>query len=389
MSINAMVLGGLAAVLFFAVTWFACLFAGERELARPAASEFFSVTQRALATATWPGFSLDIKDGGFTPKSGESSGTHRDDKHVFEPLTEFFTSRAAAIAAEKDLSAEAKKEASNSVFRMFSRFRWIFAVQILTFFALLSTFGVAICRIIALRIARDEYCSIGDAWNYAWRVRMTGFLFPIAVALPVFFLAACNAVAGLFSQIPYLGWMLGWLPLPLMIVSSILILLIALGGLLSVGLVPAAIAVERKGTYDSLGKAFNYVFARPLPLVLYLLMLQVFLGILHALLLENDLVETVLRATVSPFWSNETYEHIVLGETSRLSGFQFFCGMLHAFVLVVYRLLVWGALISYALGAATSMFLIFRKDVDGLDDSDLARDPATASPTPPPAPPSA
>ncbi len=205
--------------------------------------------------------------------------------------------------------------------------------------------------------------------------------------LPIGFLAGCNFLVGSLAQIPYFGWIFGLLPFPLVLVSGLLIVLFSIGGLLSAGLMPAAIAIERKGTYDSLGKTFNYVFARPLPLILYLIMLVWFLEFLGRTFLELRLVERVVAATMVPFWNNESFERIVAGDVDGLGGFKAICAWLYRLFLKGFSLLVVGTLVAYALGAFTSIFLIFRRDVDGLDYTDVARDPNERTPAPKAAPP--
>lgn len=265
----------------------------------------------------------------------------------------------------------------------------VFAIQIAMFVFLWSTFGVAICRVLALRIARDEYCALGTAFTFAWRVKLTGILYPLAVTLPILFLILCNHLAGIVTWIPWVGWLIGVLLLPLTIISSLLAVLIGVAGFVSLGFVPAAIATERKGTYDSLGKSFNYVFARAISLFLHLVVLYFFLEFVHTLFVEDRLVERVLADTMSPVWAEADFKEMVTGRTANLDGFQGFCAWLFGVVIGGYRLLLWGALISFTLGAFTSLFLILRKDVDGMDYIDVARDPADAPDTPAPAPPPA
>jgi hypothetical protein len=258
----------------------------------------------------------------------------------------------------------------------------VLGTQLVLFFLLWATFGVAVCRILALRIARDEYCPMGQAFAYAWRIKLTGILFPLAILAPVAFLLVCNQVAGLVTAIPVAGAFIGLLLIPLVLISSLLVVLLAVAGIASVGLVPPAIAIERKGTYDSLGKAMSYVFARPLPLILHLLVVALFVGFLHRLLVEHALVQRILAWSMTPFFVSESFGNefrtMVLGHPEALEGWRWLFAWGFQVLFVIYRLLVWGALISFTLGAFTSLFFVLRKDVDGVDYVDLARDPADA-----------
>lgn len=250
----------------------------------------------------------------------------------------------------------------------------IFLLQTLLGFALWSLFGVAMCRVLALRICRDEYCDMGGALRYSWRVRRTGILFPMAIALPALLLAGFNALAGLVFQIPWVGWLLSAVLLPLVLLSSILLVLIGLGGFLSLAMVPAAIAVERRGTYDSIGKSFNYILARPTVVLANALLVFALVWLLNELFLGQRVVEQVLQFTAVPFWENQTYKAILQGQAESLQGFEWFCASVHNLVLRVYDLLVRGLLLSFCFGGGTALFLILRRDIDGLDEAEIARE---------------
>ncbi len=252
---------------------------------------------------------------------------------------------------------------------------FIFSTQCVLALALWSLIGVAICRVLALRICRDEYCSMRDALGYAWRVRRTGILFPLAIALPMLVLAGFNALAGLVFQIPWAGWLLSALLLPLTLLASLLLVIIAIGAFFSLGLVPASIAIERRGTYDSIGKAFNYLLARPLVVIANATLVGGLLWILFDLFITRGIVGQVLQLSATPFFPNETYEAILRGQVDGLEGFQWFCAQLHHLVMVLFDVLLRGLFVSLALGASTALFLVLRRDIDGLDEAELAREP--------------
>ncbi|NRA96868.1 MAG: hypothetical protein HRU14_11745 [Planctomycetes bacterium] len=342
-SINAMALGAAAVVLFWAGSWICALVAGMPE-------------------------GMENLHADLQPTTSQIADT----------LTHSFPDRLLTVA-----EARSWPEIGPT-----GHFGVVFALQIVLFFFLWSTFGVAICRILALRIARDEYCALGSAFAFAWRVKLTGMLYPLAVMLPILFLLLCNQFAGVVTWIPGLGWVLGLLLLPLTIISSLLAVLIGIAGLVSLGFMPAAIATERKGTYDSLGKSFNYVFARAIPLILQLVILFYFLGFVHELFVEQRLVEGVVADSMLPLWEDSTSDFQRMVQGQNLDGFQGYCAFAYGAVMGLYRLLLWGALISFTFGAFTSLFLILRKDVDGVDYSDVARDPSDAPDVPEtPAPP--
>lgn len=147
------------------------------------------------------------------------------------------------------------------------------------FFGVWAFFGQAIRRTVALRIARDEGLSIVEALTFAARNWITVIVAPLVVAALASAFWLCNIVAGLAISIPYLGGILGLLLIPLTVLSTLLMLLIALGGLLGLPLMGAAAAWEKNGTLDALSRAFTYVFARPLQYFLNYFLIFAFTGI--------------------------------------------------------------------------------------------------------------
>ena len=131
-------------------------------------------------------------------------------------------------------------------------------------FAVWGFFGQAIHRITALRIARDEGMPLKDALAFAAKNFTTILLCPVIVGLAIAFFYGCNALAGLAISIPFLGEILSIILLPLATISTLVLLLIAIGGAVGMPLVAAAAAWERNGSLDAISRAFSYVFARPL-----------------------------------------------------------------------------------------------------------------------------
>jgi hypothetical protein len=125
-------------------------------------------------------------------------------------------------------------------------------------------FAQGIHRITALRIARDEGLSIKDALKFSARNFVTIALCPVIVFVAIALFYGCNALAGLAISIPGVGSLLAVILVPLAVISTLLILLIAIGGVVGLPLVGAAAAWERNGSLDAISRAFSYIFARPL-----------------------------------------------------------------------------------------------------------------------------
>jgi hypothetical protein len=173
----------------------------------------------------------------------------------------------------------------------------------LWFFAVWSFVGLAIRRIVSLRIARDEGLSLREALGFAFRNWFTVLLAPaiIAVAAGLFWL--CNLVAGALISIPYVGSLLAIIFVPLTVLSTLLLILIALGGLFGFPLVGAAAAWERNGSLDAISRAFTYVFARPLQYFLNFFLILAFTGII--VYVGNCFVLALARSVDSGVWQDE------------------------------------------------------------------------------------
>jgi hypothetical protein len=147
-------------------------------------------------------------------------------------------------------------------------------------FLVWAFFGQAIHRIISLRIARDEGLSIKEALAFAAKNFATIALCPLIVAAAIALFYGCNALAGLAISIPYVGPILAFVLLPLAVISTLIIVLIAIGGIIGMPLVAAAAAWERNGSLDAISRAFSYVFARPLQFFWNYLLIFLFTGII-------------------------------------------------------------------------------------------------------------
>jgi hypothetical protein len=270
----------------------------------------------------------------------------------------------------------------------------LFVLQAIGAYALWAILGVAIARIMAVRIARDEYITMKDALAFSWSTRFTALLYAPAIVLSMLFLWLAIFGVGLIGRIPYLGWVLSAILLPVVLFFTILVRILAYAGVVSMGMTAGAIACEKKGTWDSVAKAFNYLFARPLAVLLYVVLLAVFIWIVNGLLLNGTYLREHVSNLLVPFWKTavggETYKQIASGSYSTLTGFPKAAAYLHAAVFWVVDALISGALISWVIGAFTAMFLIFRKEVDGTEYTDIVRVPSEAPPPPaalpPPAP---
>jgi hypothetical protein len=249
----------------------------------------------------------------------------------------------------------------------------LFALQAAGAYVLWAIGGVAIARIMAVRIARDEYITIREAMAFAWSTRFTALLYAPAIVLSMAFLWVAIFGMGLVGQIPYAGWLVSAVLLPIVVFFTILVRILAWAGVLSLGMTAGAIACEKKGTWDSVAKAFNYLFARPLAVLLYVVLLAVFVVIVQGLLLGDGDLRAHVANLLLPLWKNDTYDKVVRGATADLDGVAKAAAWAHTAVFWVVDALIRGAILSWIIGAFTAMFLIFRKEVDGTEYTEIAR----------------
>lgn len=157
---------------------------------------------------------------------------------------------------------------------------WDYLVGGIWFIGVWSFFAQGIHRITTMRIARDEGLPILSALKFSLKNWPTVLLAPVIIAgiIGVFYL--CNMFAGVLLSIPVLGGLLGLVLVPLAFVSTLLMLLIGLGGVFGLPLIGAAAAWECNGSLDAISRAFSYLFARPLQFFWNFFLIFLFTGII-------------------------------------------------------------------------------------------------------------
>ncbi len=246
----------------------------------------------------------------------------------------------------------------------------LFAVQLTTVLLLWATVGLSICRCLALRLCRDEYIGLRDAFVFGIENAKTTLLLPVIVFLSISLLAAVNFLIGSLMQIPYVG-IAFYLLLPVAFVMTALMLIIAFTSILGAGMVAGAVAVEQRGTLDAWGKALNYIFARPLHVIIYVVLMKVFLvDIVLGFAFESWILHSWTFASLKPFWDNADFVEILRG-SENVEGISYAASLVAGFVISLVNLSIAGLATSFAFAGTTAMFLILRRDVDGIDVADI------------------
>src|SRR5262249_7176886 len=128
----------------------------------------------------------------------------------------------------------------------------------------------AICRIAAMKIAREEGLEIKDALKFGASKFVPNLLSIVfVIAIVGFFYIVCNAtIAGAVGRIPVIGELLVGILYFLVLLSSFFIVFASVLGVLGFNLAAAAIATEASDTFDGVSRAWNYILARPWQVIL-------------------------------------------------------------------------------------------------------------------------
>lgn len=268
-------------------------------------------------------------------------------------------------------------------------------------------FAQAIHRITSLRIARDEGLSLMEGVKFSVKNFVTILCCPLIVAVAIAIFYGCNALAGLVLSLPFASWILSWILLPLAAISTLLILLIGIGGVVGLPLVGAAAAWERNGPLDAISRAFSYIFARPLQFFWNYFLILLFTAII--LIVGQHFVTVLTKSVDAGVWNktasilvdtpkpgseaygkldNETKNlYDELNTKDAAGAARPFSMSIHAFLkapfghkgfaLVLWILLnviqygVYATAIWWFFGAATSTYADLRADVDGTEEDEI------------------
>lgn len=242
--------------------------------------------------------------------------------------------------------------------------------------------GVAMCRIAAMRLSRDEGVPLGEAVGFAVSSlpsTLGAFAF-MAVAVAGFY--ACNALAGLASGIPGIGPILMIVLFPLVLFSSLVLFLLAFWSALGLPLVVASLAVERNGPLDAVSRGFSYVSSRPALFFFYAgtVWFLAMLLVLCAVAMEGVALWSFTHWFPEKESWNALYEAVARAllavRDTRMPDFtgvqgSFIGGWVAWFFGVLFHLALMGWVVYYVFGGATAAYFALRRDVDGTEDEEI------------------
>ena len=259
--------------------------------------------------------------------------------------------------------------------------------------ALWAFIGGAIARIAAVDVAQGERPSVGRAAYFACRKFGSFFWSPVVPSVFILLFLSCNALLGLIGRIPGIGPIVVGALFFLAMISSFIILLLAIGGYLGAIFMWPTIAMEGTDAFDAISRSFNYLFARPwktfwcwLVMSAYGCVVIAFVAVFAALLLK------IATASVTVGLGENASEITRYLWTAGLSGEVGISSMVAIFLIRTFTIMVCGLVLgfvaSFKISAMTIIYAVLRRDVDGTDMSEVflpvhneepASEPATQS----------
>ncbi len=256
-----------------------------------------------------------------------------------------------------------------------------FMLSVLTYIALFfvwSGAGGMISRLTALEYARDDLPTLADGREMLRGKRMAYFLAPVWPLLLLVFLAVLNFLGGLVASIPYVGRILLVFPgLPMLLVTSLMMVMIVLFGVLSYGMMAPAISVGGKDALDGWSTAYTYVLWGSGRYILYTAIAFI-VGLLSFVFATwlTEMLLYVLTSTVNVGyvarlpWVNFSPGGPVTGLLGE-GGFVGVMSYIVAVLMLAVRAVPLAFLVSFFFSANTVIFFLLRKHVDSIEIEEI------------------
>ncbi len=207
----------------------------------------------------------------------------RDGQGLFSALKDFygdnFYATAQALVFEQDFG----KVKDNIVSAMLAlcwltRFHPFFAILlILSWLAVWSIFGGAICRMSALQFARDERIGPLTALKFSSDKFFSFFTAPLIPIMIVLVISLILMLLSLLGTLPLaIGDILTGLLMGLALLAGFIITFIVIVFIGGVNLMYPAISVEGSDHFDAISRSFSYIIGRPWHMLFYTLIASIY-----------------------------------------------------------------------------------------------------------------
>lgn len=225
--------------------------------------------------------------------------------------------------------------------------------------------GGAIARIAAVRLTCADRLGIGAALKFVGQKAVPLVTTPLIPMFGIVILSACVAAFGLIYWLPkpagpMIAGVLAFLPL----LAGLLLTLIVLGLAIGWPLMQASVAVEAEDGFDAVSRSYAYVYQRPWHYAGYVILASI-LGIIGLAFVELFGRLVLYFAAFGLTLSNKAeiiasyYDVSPTVETSMVS-------MTHGIWVMLVQGLVHGWVYAYFWTAMTVIYLLLRRDVDGI-----------------------
>ncbi len=249
-----------------------------------------------------------------------------------------------------------------------------------------SLVGGAITRLAAIEYAKNESLKLSEAVKFASNKFWSYFWAPLAPAIGVIVFIFCNVLGGLIGQIKFVGEIFIGLGFPLALISSFLVIFIALVGLLGLGLMFPTISAEGSDAFDAMSRAYSYTITKPKSLLYYCFTavisggaLVLFIALVACCVFSTsfdtinigmgqkfDAIRGVVRNLPAPQ---------VAGKATGLAALSAptlkIAAVLIMFYIGLTNLIIAGIASSFLFSAKTIIYFLMRKEVDGTELTDV------------------
>ncbi len=266
------------------------------------------------------------------------------------------------------------------------------------FFAVWAWFGAGLLRTCALRLTRDEPCSIREALSFGGKHWTSYLAAPVLVAGFCAVLAGLNIAAGFVMSLPFIGSsILALILFPLVLLCSLLLIIAIAGGLVGLPLMWCGLTVELNGALDGVSRAYSYIFARPFRFLFGYFLAFVLMGVvvlmagkfettvkttLKAGIVSNDLDKVVSKPPPDadilqrPAQNSDRIRREAAGirdiRNIKSASWTDWIGFLWMWLWLWIFLLGFKGYAMYVfLGGSMSLYLQLRHDVDGTEEREI------------------
>lgn len=235
--------------------------------------------------------------------------------------------------------------------------------------AVWSFFAVAICRITAVQLGREERVDLIGACRYAMKQYGWSIAAPLFPLVGVVLAAVPISALGLLMRLDF-GVLVAGIVWPLAIIGGLIMTILLLGLATGWPLMWPTISSEEHGdAFEAFSRSFSYVFQRPLQYLFYAGVAALF-GVVSWLLVSG-VSESVMAMTLhAADWGADAQTMRDLDD-SGAKGMLWAGASLIEIVNSVVKIIAIAFHFSFFFCVSTAIYLVLRRDVDKSDFDDV------------------